>query len=569
MIAAAPFLARAQLFTNYTLYGWSQEAWPSDTNTTLRGYNSHMVQPRAIYVHIATNAGSSYTNVYAYDSVTALRRDGGSGDLFIGSEFAGDDGDGPLPSVWLNYRDVRGWELAYALYSRIYYMPYIGDAPFECRPDNEGDTDFDCQTFPGWFYRRERANLACAKGIVAEICADFADVRELTNAVASWAPDPETADDFHGPWSGRAVNGIPVWTPQEICEAVGAPSNYLYYTPWRALSGVDIGYSRITTQCFAIGSSVTGAVSVVNVDLWGQPHTHTGTNGQVFCEIVTNDSIEAGYTTLDYGYRRIERIVSLLDQPVREPTTEGRSNIPADPWATGTVYDYVGFGTTTTNGGSWTNAKTSANLDFDLKAAGLSSTLDIYSDGKYRVMGNPVDTRDYAANTRSAYRQLSVDIEQEYCDVQESKDIAYRTNSLVYHFYARARTPTIGNAVFDGFGIFPTNDVFWAINGGDCQYDEFPIYGYVGFDSLPTPWTMDPRTDGYSVPGQPPDTYVWATSYGFLCTLSEGRWVLMPPWTFGARIDLPAMTTTSTTIPTTTSISTTTTTSSSTTTGGG
>jgi hypothetical protein len=261
-------------------------------------------------------------------------------------------------------------------------------------------------------------------------------------------------------------------------------------------------------------------------------------------EVVTNDAIAEGFTALDYGDKRLERMVSLLDQPVRAAYTEGLTNSAANYWAhDADVVDLIGA---TTNGeSSWSIAKAAAESTFGPVTNGSTDAFNIYSRGL-------VSGEAFSAETRSTVRRALALIEQDHC-FDTVQDYWHSPDARPWYLYAIATPPDVGAGYgdFEGFGIFATNDVYLAIlsDAGATGYGLPIISATLGSPSLPTPWTDDP--DG---------TPELETARGFLCTLSAARFVMHPRWLFGAHIDLPAMDPFSTTTTTTTTSTTSTTT---------
>ena len=144
------------------------------------------------------------------------------------------------------------------------------------------------------YYKSARENLIAHKAWISDNATSFLDPAADQIAALS-----NTADFAYLTLTG-------------LLSSAGAPTNYLTYTPWRELSGQGIGEGHVVTSSFTIaaapGETVTNTVS----DYCGNAVDISGTNGQVVSIVCTNTDVQAGYSTLDYGWKYAREIVNPL-----------------------------------------------------------------------------------------------------------------------------------------------------------------------------------------------------------------------------------------------------------------
>ena len=206
------------------------------------------------------------------------------------TEVAIRQGTGVQTNLTMQIKDLRGWDAYHAVLERaeVHDVVKVGIGAFN---------DFG-------FYRDERQNLVNAKTLLADSGSDtlvpkFVDFYKM-----------DTNGTFDTYFSTSSVRSLPTLDITNVLNAVGAPSNYFEYTPYRQLGGGGIGYGTLVTQTVTLVSPNTSGVTVV--DWGGTEHTVSGTNGQVITLVSTNTDILDGYTTIDYGWKYFKPIVTNL-----------------------------------------------------------------------------------------------------------------------------------------------------------------------------------------------------------------------------------------------------------------
>lgn len=135
------------------------------------------------------------------------------------------------------------------------------------------------------------------------------------------------------------------------------PTNYFQYTPARETIGLGVGIGRIVTTSWRIATSAAGIVTQTTVNACGDTVAVAGTNGQYVSAICTNDEIQAGFTSLDYGLSRIQVPINFLAWTTSS-TTYGSSEWrrvqgPSDTEATESTLSWTIA--LETAGRAWTN----------------------------------------------------------------------------------------------------------------------------------------------------------------------------------------------------------------------
>ena len=140
---------------------------------------------------------------------------------------AANDGPGWTTNVWPAYTVQReGRQHAEDCYEMSLERFYAAEAAADNGP---GGPTFTAPTAPTW-WRFQRANLQNAKTSLAAYIPYFA--RTQTNYV-QWL---EANEDISGDLNNTE---IPRWTNvTDFLTFAGLPTNYLTYTPWRALNGL-------------------------------------------------------------------------------------------------------------------------------------------------------------------------------------------------------------------------------------------------------------------------------------------------------------------------------------------
>ena len=144
---------------------------------------------------------------------------------------------------------------------------------------------------------------------------------------------------------------LPKWVVTNLLDYNSMPTNWCWWTPWKNLSGMGPGQGRLITNHWSFDSAVT--VTVVDACSNTKVLTTSGpTNLAIVC---TNEQIQAGFTTADYGWKRFtnlwddlcwtEAYPSLANAGYRDAFAQGTdynatvsalySNWNATPWRNG------------------------------------------------------------------------------------------------------------------------------------------------------------------------------------------------------------------------------------------
>ena len=100
--------------------------------------------------------------------------------------------------------------------------------------------------------------------------------------------------------------------PDMCAKVPGLPTNWAAITAQRELNGAGVGMGRYATTRWVIVGSSTGTVTNTSVNACGASVTLIGTNGQIITAVCTNLLIEAGRTTLDYGFKYFRAVATNL-----------------------------------------------------------------------------------------------------------------------------------------------------------------------------------------------------------------------------------------------------------------
>jgi hypothetical protein len=605
--------AVADVFTNYSLYGWSSPSWPSADSNALRGA---IVKMPAFVVADGVNGG---TNIWTSDvDWIGNSRSGTSFWSFIPvvPNSAGYEGayswlyvaSNHPAAFGFNTKDRRAYEMWIALLERAACVPGF-------RFDDGSPSGKECDDFVPWFYRFDHRNLETYKAVIASLLPSYADVTVATNPLLP-AALVESADGVSmgdgAPFAGRipVTDGIgdliPRWTEASWCAAHGAPSNWLHYTPWRQLEGLGTnGLGRVTASYVRVVTTNSGVATMPFVDVWGEPGLVSGTNGQMVLVIVTNYNIVDGFTHLDYGWTRVEHGVSLLAWPVLDYGgswyAEGLTNASPQMWGQEECYAPYGDSDNNPPGTLPMGAcsRPEINLAFqgtnDLKADAVSWTA--YTEWDPRLSGDLVPLPYLAAMFRQdKLRRVMLGAQSEpSCRLDADTQPEIITENLpsncVYEVYAwgamGGTTTPGGEWTYDAMGTtLVTSNIAYCLK---THYVDGPLSPIPPETDANLTTLDDPDVSCDSWPEEPPHTDVWesglndgeggcmrvwshATGKGYYCNLGSAELMLRPGWRFGAIIDTPALnpdvwSTTSTTSQTS-STTTTSTTSSTTTTCG-
>jgi hypothetical protein len=157
------------------------------------------------------------------------------------------------------------------------------------------------------FYRDNRAALVYSKAYTSNLLQNGDGTINPDKFVQAWALDTnETLDAYYQ---------ISTNTTPPLISATGTlyhierPTNYWAFTPWRNLNEIGIGYGRITTSTWVVAGE--GAVITQTVyDSCGGVRDIVGTNGEIVVGTCTNLAIQAGYTSLDYGWLGVRKALT-------------------------------------------------------------------------------------------------------------------------------------------------------------------------------------------------------------------------------------------------------------------
>jgi hypothetical protein len=176
----------------------------------------------------------------------------------------------------------------------------------------------------------------------------YRGVREALFYTKAWLKDALTLSDWiatnavAADWTLPAQPVNSTWSNlllsvTQALAVAAAPTNYFDYTPWREVGGYGAGEQRVTTGEWVFVAPGTYTVSTVCGNLATQIVAETNAFPLSVPWTCTNESIAAGATSLEYGWKHVPAV---LDQ--MRVTTEGnqlatRSNTQIGP-VTGTNY---------------------------------------------------------------------------------------------------------------------------------------------------------------------------------------------------------------------------------------
>jgi hypothetical protein len=162
------------------------------------------------------------------------------------------------------------------------------------------------------FYRSNRENLIARKAWLENNCIYFVNsTSAMPASVTNWLVD------------------FPWLTASNLLAMHNLPINYFSYTPWRALAGdTNAGIARVVNGAFTIATRSTNSITITNVvNACGDLVTVSGTNGQVISYTCTNESIQAGFTTADYGWKPITQLFASLVRLGKVASWEGTADL--------------------------------------------------------------------------------------------------------------------------------------------------------------------------------------------------------------------------------------------------
>jgi hypothetical protein len=227
-------------------------------------------------------------------------------------------------------------------------------------------------------YRNERDNLLEFKAFLSDGLSVSQD--------DSWVD--HTGGRYSGIWhtnifdasdSGGSDNQF--WGRGHVgwMNLIGAPTNYLSYTPYRQLDGRGAGKQSVITNEWTIWApGEEGTVTQDVTDAWGNDVTITGVHGETITNTAENSEIQSGFTHLDYGWLHSTSAIALMQWE----TTDSSGTIGVDDW-------YGTSGLTS----SWSKAKEGADSDFKIRGSGgVGWNAHAFTVGEY-FPSNTVDRR--------------------------------------------------------------------------------------------------------------------------------------------------------------------------------
>lgn len=349
----------ARAYRTYNWTGWDTNAWPStkngkvrwsDTNTMVLITNIWAYRTRTTY--FVTNFGGTEAlpkyniNGYVYDSRPYFDESFPAGsqppvspvyvpagthsnwfefaitsktyyavttnyvpnlgivtkDIIIDIDYNGDsilleekltrsDIDWYKTNLIMQASDIRGYDCYNAL---VYIGQYYG-------------TNTEIPKLSRFFYRNEWENVTNIKDVIVSYIEDqfFRAFPGYTSLEG--VPD-EVVNTDDQKWVDYVLDNV--------------PTNYLRYTPVRGLDGRS-GLPRVLTNYFTIRTDASGIVTQNFTDYLGNTNQAIGTNGQEISIQVTNSNVQAGYTTADYGWKHMDKVVSKLRYQAFEQANGG------------------------------------------------------------------------------------------------------------------------------------------------------------------------------------------------------------------------------------------------------
>ena len=227
-------------------------------------------------------------------------------------------------------------------------------------------------------YRNERDNLLEFKAFLSDGLSVAED--------DSWVD--HTGGRYSGTWhtnifdasdSGNSDNQL--WGRGHVgwMNLIGAPTNYLSYTPYRQLDGRGAGKQSVITNEWTIWApGEEGTVTQDVTDAWVNDVAITGVHGETITNTAENSEIQSGFTHLDYGWLHSTSAIALMQWE----TTDRVRTIGVHDW-------YGASGLTS----SWSKAKEGADSDFKIiGSGGVGWNAHAFTVGEY-FPSNTVDRR--------------------------------------------------------------------------------------------------------------------------------------------------------------------------------
>jgi len=149
------------------------------------------------------------------------------------------------------------------------------------------------------YYRGYRDALVYAKAYTSNLLQNGSGSIAPAKYIQPWHLDTNGTLDIY--YQINTNTTPPLITATGVLQHITRPTNYWTYTPWRNLNEIGVGYGRITTSTWVIVGG-EGTITQTVYDSCGGTRDISGTNGEIVVGTCTNLSIQAGYTSLDYGW---------------------------------------------------------------------------------------------------------------------------------------------------------------------------------------------------------------------------------------------------------------------------
>jgi hypothetical protein len=340
-----------------------------------------------------------------------------------------------------------------------------------------------------------------AEGVVHSGKAFIKDLMSNYNWLdLSYYGTNDNLDAYLASVGATGLNSNVELTISNMLTNVGAPTNYLEYTPLRQLDGVGYPYGRFVTNTWQMGvNSGTNTRSVT--DYTGGVHSVTFTNDVPYTLVITNDNIQEGFSELDYGWRYMQEVIQQMGQGIVKGTweEEGVPNIIRDK--------YWNLGTNTT----WASAQLDATNAFNVGLP-YASLRPIYGTrGEYTNALWP-NAQPYAAYIYSIETIPTVNL------IETNSGVPTRV-----HFYVRG-DPFPDTGTFDNQGYSISNQLttLWETSAYSTNLSTIEAINHVGTTNpLSVSWPADPAANVSNI-----------VEKGFILDTDAAEWYRVLEWDF-------------------------------------
>jgi len=238
-----------------------------------------------------------------------------------------------VTNIMLHTEDLWSWDSYEAWRKR--YREYSG-GPASALP---------------WYYRDPEENLTAIKSSVKAAMGTDPYYIGLR-----WYPSSATNNPLGD------TNAPSVYTLSNLMVDAAIPTNWFDVTFHRDLSGAMQGEGHEVTSVYTIIATNGNVVTNNWLDYTNGVHEAIGTNGMQFTHDCINPQVPEGYTTADYGYKHVPKLLSLLDTL---GTVSGQLPPRYSPVMTAGPYRYA-VGTNYTLAASSWAATTNVELAFPI-----------------------------------------------------------------------------------------------------------------------------------------------------------------------------------------------------------